>query len=75
MANALKHEILEYWPLLDSDEQKSILGVVKSFLKLKNNTKRISTAQYTQELDDAIARIENGEFTTHDDVIKESETW
>ncbi len=75
MAEAVNNEILKYWPLLDIEERQSILGIVKSFMKLKNKEDRISAEQYTKELDEAIARVASGKFTTHEDVIKESKAW
>ncbi|MCF6308319.1 MAG: hypothetical protein L3J09_10210 [Flavobacteriaceae bacterium] len=37
--------------------------------------KRISVEQYNKELDEAEARIENGEFYTQEEVEKMMEKW
>lgn len=36
---------------------------------------RISIEQYNQELDEANARMDAGEYVSHEDVKKESATW
>jgi hypothetical protein len=61
-------------PLLGNEEKQSLLTVIKSFLHLKtNNGSRIE--QYNKDIDEAMARIDKGEFTTHEDVEKEMESW
>ncbi len=72
----LDTEIQKYLPLLGSEEKRSLLSVIKSFLNLKNEgADLIDTEQYNKEIDAAMARIDNGEFTTHEDLEKEMETW
>ena len=69
-------EIQKYLPLLGNEEKQSLLSVIKSFLHLRkeeigpNNLER-----YNKDIDEAMARIDNGEYTTHEDVEKEMETW
>jgi hypothetical protein len=41
----------------------------------KGNSQRISIEQYNREIEEANSRIESGEYLTHNDVKKESETW
>ena len=41
----------------------------------KENNQRVSIDQYNQEIEEANSRIESGEFTSQDDVKKESESW
>ena len=36
---------------------------------------RISSEEYNKELDDAIARMDAGEFYTHEQVVEMAKTW
>ncbi len=77
MTGAIDMEIQKYLPLLGNEEKKSLLGVIKSFLNLKNENSReeIDIEQYNKEIDAAMARIDNGEFTTQEDLEREMESW
>src|SRR4051812_29624841 len=69
---ALDAEINKYLPLLGNEEKSSLLVVIKSFLSLKKESSpSIDVEQYNKEIDEAMARINNGKFTTHEDVEKE----
>ena len=69
-------QILNYLPLLGEEEKKSILSVIKSFLTLKGtDSQRISIEQYNQELDEALARINAGNYLTQEEVEKQSAKW
>jgi hypothetical protein len=73
---SLDTEIKKYLPLLGNEEKISLLTVIKSFLHLKKeNAGNIDTEQYNKDIDDAMARIDNGHFTSHEDVEKEMELW
>lgn len=37
--------------------------------------KRISKKEYNKELNDAVIRIENGDFVSHKDALKEISNW
>ena len=41
----------------------------------KEDSQRVSIEQYNRELEEANNRIEAGEYTSHEDVKKESEKW
>ncbi len=75
MAQVLDKQIVDYLPFLGNEEKKNILGVIKSFIKLKDASQRISIAQYNKEMNEAMARIDAGEYHTQEEVEKESETW
>jgi len=78
---SLDKEIMKYLPELDNEEKQSILGVIKSILKLKDaNTthplgQRLTIEQYNKELEEAEARIDAGEFYTHEEVVEMSKKW
>ncbi len=72
----LDSEIQHYLPLLRKEEKKSILSVIKSFVKLHGHeSERVSIEQYNKEIDEAMAEIERGEFYTHEEVVKMSKEW
>ena len=74
-AIATKKQVDNYLPLLSAKQQTLILEMIKSFLNVDKDTKRISRKQYNKELDDAVSRIEKGNFVTHKEAIKELSKW
>jgi hypothetical protein len=74
---SLDKQITQYLPQLDSEEKKSLLGVIKSFLKLKDvqQPQRLTIEQYNKELEEAEKRYDAGFFTSHEDVLKEAGSW
>ncbi|MEM7106942.1 MAG: hypothetical protein AAF519_01860 [Bacteroidota bacterium] len=57
---------------------EKIIDKLEALLKKeqqKEYGQRISVKQYNQEIEEANSRIESGEYTSHEDVKKESETW
>ena len=67
----IKKQVDTYLPLLTTKQQGLVLEMIKSFLNVDSDTKRISRKQYNKELDQAVARIENGNFVSHEDAVKE----
>ena len=74
-AKSLDKEIFNYLPLLGNDEKQTILSVIKSFLKLHKPVSNISIEEYNKEIDDAVARVESGEYYTHEEVEKMAKEW
>ena len=74
-ARSLDNQLQQYWPLLEKEEKQSILTFIKSFIKIKDAPQRLTIEQYNKELDEAEARMDAGHFTSHEDVLKESESW
>ena len=76
MAQTLDSEIQKYLPLLGDSEKKSLLGVIKSFLSLKNNMEgTTSIEEYNKELDEAEAGFEKGEYITHEEMLNKIKQW
>jgi len=76
MAKALEQELFDYILRLDEAEKKSVLQMLKTFVKgRKNKTAAITIEQYNREIDEAVARVEAGEFYTHDEVIQMAKNW
>jgi len=74
-AASLKKQFDSYLPLLSPKQQQLLLEMIKSFLNVDSNSKRISKKQYNKELDEAVKRIEKGKFVSHKDALKELEKW
>ena len=72
---AIKKQVDDYLPLLSARQQALVLEMIKSFLDVDSDTKRISRKQYNKELDEAAARVENGNFVSHKDAVKELSKW
>ncbi len=74
-ATAIKKQFDDYLPLLSTKQQTLLLEMAKSLLNIYNETKRISKKPYNKEINEAVARIEKGNFVTHQDVVKELAKW
>jgi hypothetical protein len=69
-------ELLKYFTQLDESQKKSLLELIRTFLKGNPDaSERISIDQYNREIDEALQRISNGEFTTFEDLEKEMQSW
>ncbi len=75
---SLDTQLEHYWPLLGKEEKQSILTFIKSFIKVKDTSQiahRISLEEYNKEGHDALARVKNGKFYTHEEVEEMSKKW
>ena len=76
MANVLDRELFQYILQLDEAEKKSVLQMLKTFLKGRElKAPGISVDQYNKEVNDAIARVEAGEFYTQEDAERMAKEW
>ncbi|MBK6640637.1 MAG: hypothetical protein KBH11_01245 [Bacteroidia bacterium] len=72
---AIKKQVDNYLPLLSAKQQALILEMIKSFLNVDKDTKRMSRKQYNKEIKDAVSRIEKGTSVSHKDALKELSKW
>lgn len=76
MSKALDQELLQYILQLDEAEKKSVLEMLKTFVKGRgNNVTRISVQEYNQELKEAEAEYEKGEYISHEEFVKQIKKW
>jgi predicted transcriptional regulator len=76
MAKALEQELFKYILQLDEAEKKSVLQMLKTFVKGRDvKATRITIEQYSKEIDEAIARVEAGEFYTHEEAERMAKEW
>jgi hypothetical protein len=76
MANALEQELLQYILQLDDAEKKSVLQMLKTFVKSREaKGNRVSIEEYNQELKEAETEYERGEYTSHEEFVKQIKKW
>lgn len=76
MGKAIDQELMQYIYQLDDAEKKSILQMLKTFVKgRKQKADRISIEEYNQELLEAEAEYEKGKYGTHEEFVKQMKTW
>jgi len=76
MSNAIDREMFAYFMQLDEAEKKSVVELLKTFMKnRKGQTDRISIGQYNKDIDEAMEQVSKGEYTTFEDLEKEMRSW
>jgi hypothetical protein len=76
MASILEKEMFNYFTQLNEAEKKSVVQMLKTFLKgRQENPGRISIEQYNKEIDEAMEEVKKGEVYTHDEVVKMAKGW
>lgn len=74
MASVMDKELIHYFMRLNEMQKKSLLEMMKTFLK-PDDVEAINIDQYNKELDEAMERITNGEFTTLEELEREMKSW
>jgi predicted transcriptional regulator len=49
--------------------------MIKTFLNVDKDAKRVTRRQYNKEINEAVDRIEKGNFVSHKEAIKELSKW
>ncbi len=76
MAKALEQELFDYILRLDEAEKKSVLQMLKTFVKgRESKLVPITIEQYSKEFDDAVMKVESGEFYTHNEIVQMAKNW
>jgi hypothetical protein len=76
MSKALEQELFQYILQLDEAEKKSVLQMLKTFVKgREGQASRISIEEYNQELREAEAEYERGDYTSHEEFVKQIKKW
>ena len=78
-AISLDKLLLQYWPLLEKEEKKSIITHIKSLINSKQSLMRLTQdefiAQYNKDMDDAEANVKAGHVISQEELELESENW
>ena len=73
--NTLDNQLQHYLQLMGMDDKKLIIAYIKSIIMPKEAPKRLTIQEYNRELDAAEARMDAGDFISHEDAVKQAETW
>jgi hypothetical protein len=74
--SSIDKELIWYFTRLDEEQKKSLLGMIKTFLSpTLQVVEKMSLDQYNKELNEAMDRIQKGEFTTLEELEKEMQAW
>jgi hypothetical protein len=76
MADVLDKEMFNYFTQLNEAEKKSVVQMLKTFLKgRQDNPGRISIEQYNKEIDEAIAEVASGNHITQEEMERRAAKW
>ena len=74
--SATDKELIKYFTQLNEPQKQSLLQIIKTFFKSENGpSDQITIENYNKELDEAMDRISNGNFTTLQELEKEMHSW
>jgi hypothetical protein len=68
-------ELIKLISQLNNSQKESLISFIKPFLKTGETTESSSIDQYNLELDQAMRRVKDGEFTSLEELEKEMESW
>ena len=72
----MKEEMLEYFAELNTDEQRHVLDIVKTFIaRHVDENSPMSIEEYNREIDEALEDVARGNYITHEDLKKEAAEW
>jgi len=71
-ASPLDIEFSKYWSLLSPVQKKSLLEVIKS---VAQSSDRITLEQYNQELAEAEAEYQAGDYISSEELLKLIRSW
>lgn len=74
-APSLETEFNKYWLMLTTVEKESLLTVAKNYVHLKEEIDQVNIEQYNKEIDEAVTRVEAGEFYSQGEVEQMSKEW
>lgn len=76
MATIIESEMLSYFTQLNDAEKKSVVQMLKTFIKgRKDSEQSVTFEQYNAELREAEAEYEKGDYITHEQLLKSIEKW
>lgn len=74
--SSIDKELIRHLIELTEAQKKSLLQLIKTFVRSDQvQGQSISIEQYNKELDDAMIRINEGNFTTLEELQKEMQSW
>jgi DNA-directed RNA polymerase len=69
-------EMLRSFIQLNDAEQKSVLQMIKTFLKSREKqSERVTIEQYNREIDEALAEVVAGNYVTQEELERAAAKW
>lgn len=77
MVSELDKELIQYLVQLNEPQKRSLLAMMKSFLNnpLSPESDKQSIEQYNNELQEAMKRIDRGDFITLETLKADMQSW
>lgn len=76
MASLLDQDLLHYFTQLNDAEKKSVLLMLKTFIGTRSkNSDELLYKEYNQEIDEALAQEDAGEYLTQAELEKRAKEW
>jgi len=69
---AIRKKLSEYLQTADEKKVKAVYALLEEDI---NNVKSISTEQYNNELAEAETEYKNGDFISHNEMLKQIKKW
>jgi hypothetical protein len=74
--SATDRELMYYVARMDEQQKKSLLEMIKTFVKPGGLVlSPVTIEEYNNELDEAEAEFERGEYITHDELLQQIKQW
>lgn len=74
-AGHLEKEMYAYFAQLSEAEKTSVVELIKTFVRGREEDSHITLEEYNREIAEAEAEIERGEYVDHDDVEHIAKSW
>lgn len=77
MSHTLEKEWFSYFEQLNEAEKKSIISLIKTFLKRQNEKTDdgITIEKYNEEIDESLDQAREGNFITQEEMEKKASQW
>ncbi|WP_300602037.1 hypothetical protein [Niabella sp.] len=76
MADVLDQEMFSYFTQLNNAEKKSVVQMLKTFLKSRpEKSERMSPEDYDKELEAAMKEVLNNETYSHEEIVRIARNW
>lgn len=75
MSHTLENEWYTYFEQLNEAEKKSIISLIKTFLKRQNGNSSITIEQYNKDIDESLEQAAAGNYITQEELEKKASKW
>ena len=77
MSYTLEKEWLRYFEQLNEAEKKSVVSLIKTFLKSQKGkgSDRVTIEQYNDEIDESLEQAIQGNYITQEEMEKKASKW